>query len=413
MSPEQDIIIIGGGIIGCAAAYYLARRGMKVLVLEQGEVGEQQSSRAWGFVRQQGRHPAEVELAREASALWAELDSEIGGKCGFSRSGILIVASERTDIEKIRKSEKVARQGGLETLLVSSAQIRKMVPGIGGDWAEGLYTPSDGYAEPAPSMAAFAAAATRQGVRIEPGCRVLSISAEAGRVTSVSTPAGPRRAKKVLCAAALGAPSLLRPLGLRLPIKAIRSSVAETEPVPSALGLCLWTPHVACRPTTCNSYFIGNGYRVGGADYDIDLDAFRDISFFLPSYFSNWRQVRLNLQLGRDASDDEPPVNESTVSRNVAHFRSLLPRHKEAAVERTWAGRIDITPDQLPAIGEVSGVEGLYVAAGFSGHGFALSPAVGKRMAELVSTGSAGISLSAFDPRRFETGNYSSFPEAF
>ena len=145
----SDVVIVGGGIIGVAAAYYLARGGIGVTLCEKGRVAGEQSSRNWGFVRQQGRDPAEIPTIIESLRLWNGLAGEIGEDVGFTRAGALYLASTESQLARYEAWLEHARQYQLDTRLLSREEVRKVLPGSHGEWIGGLYTPSDGRAEPA------------------------------------------------------------------------------------------------------------------------------------------------------------------------------------------------------------------------------------------------------------------------
>jgi glycine/D-amino acid oxidase-like deaminating enzyme len=159
VTREADVVIIGGGIVGCATAYYLGRRGVRPLLLERGEVASQQSGRNWGFVRQQGRDPREVPLMVEANRMWRTLEAELGADIDWVQGGNLALAVTEERMGLFEQWLEVARQHGIDTRLVRRRDLDQIVPGMQGDWVGGMYTPSDGHAEPTKATEAFAQAA--------------------------------------------------------------------------------------------------------------------------------------------------------------------------------------------------------------------------------------------------------------
>ena len=245
---RADVVIVGGGITGCAAAYYLACRNVSVIVLERGEIAGAQSSRAWGFIRQQGRHPAEVPYAAKASQIWEGLSRELQADLEFVRGGILAPALTEEDEERMRDGARVAAENGLSTKLLSRREIAALLPEMRRDWRAGLFTADDAHGEPRKATEAFAAAAERRGARFFPGTGISGFQRSNGAVTAVVTPRGEVRAGIVICAAGLGATALMRQLGLSLPIHGMRISVAETAPAPAFTKIAVWAPQVAFRP---------------------------------------------------------------------------------------------------------------------------------------------------------------------
>jgi glycine/D-amino acid oxidase-like deaminating enzyme len=179
----------------------------------------------------------------------------------------------------------------------------------------------------------------------------------------------------------------------------------------------MWGPKFAFRPRLDGSFVIGNGYRGVGVDYDLTIDSLSNLQHFLPAYRRNWRLLRLNFgseslhqlraRLSRAAAGrglPEPHVNKRKIAHNAAAFRTLFPHVGPLALERAWAGRFDLTPDAIPIIDRPNTVSGLLIAAGFSGHGFALGPSVGKQVAEWIVDGKSSLDLAAFRLSRFAEG---------
>jgi glycine/D-amino acid oxidase-like deaminating enzyme len=209
---------------------------------------------------------------------------------------------------------------------------------------------------------------------------------------------------------------LAKPLGVNLPIQIARSSVAQTAKAAPFTQVAMWGPKVAFRPRLDGSFVIGNGYRGVGIDYDLTIDSVSNLRHFLPAYRRNWRLLRLNFgseslhqlraRFGRAAIRGlpEPRVNESKVAHNAAAFRTLFPHVGSLGLDRSWAGRLDLTPDAIPIVDQPNAMPGLFVAAGFSGHGFALGPSVGKQMTEWILDGKPSLDLAAFRLSRFAEG---------
>ncbi|MFH1604785.1 MAG: FAD-binding oxidoreductase, partial [Pseudomonadota bacterium] len=239
------------------------------------------------------------------------------------------------------------------------------------------------------------------------------------RVRAVHTRQGTIRAGAVLCAAGLGTAALSRSIGISLPIHAIRLPVAETEKTTPFTRLAVWAPDVALRPTGRNTFYIGSGFRSTSGDLDVTLDALRHLKLFLPRLMENQRLV--NIRVGsallrslkggiRSDPEAEPVVNDRIIDYNMRGFRGRFPHLGDLGVMRCWAGQTDVTPDMIPVIGATAGVANFYVAAGYSGHGFALGPVSGKLISELMLTGKSSIDLSAFRPSRFAEGDLQIVP---
>ena len=214
---SADVVVVGGGIVGCAAAYYLAKRGVSVVVCEKGDVGLEQSSRNWGFVRQQGRDVAELPLMMECNRIWQGLEEELEADLEWIQGGNLALAYDRERLGLIEKWLPLAKEHGLETRLLTAQQLQKLVPAAKSKLLGAMFTPSDGQAEPQKVCPAFQRAAQSRGARFITGCAVQKIELQNEAVSGVYTEQGHIRAPTVVCAAGAWSTRLVRPLGVRLP----------------------------------------------------------------------------------------------------------------------------------------------------------------------------------------------------
>lgn len=426
MSSTKYIFVTGGvvsslgkGIAAASLGRLLAERGLKVTVFERGTVASEQSSRAWGFVRQQGRHAAEVPLAAEANRLWIEQTERFGKDAtGFTAGGILVPAETEGDEERVASGHEIATRFQLRTRILDRAQIRELLPELAGNWRSGLFTAADAHAEPALSTQTIATAARAAGATIKENEPVIEVDVQGGHARGIVTQIARYNVGTILLASGIGTAPLARPLGHNLPIQIIRSSVGLTKVAKPFTKVAMWGPRVAYRPRADGSFTIGNGYRGLGADYDLTFDSLRNLRHFLPAYRNNWRLLRLNLghefldhlrgSLSKESSArplPEPRVNNAKVKRNVDQFNALFPHLGGIGLERSWAGRIDLTPDVIPIIDRPNPNDGVYVAAGFSGHGFALGPSIGKQLAEWIVDGRPSLDLNPFRLSRFAEGD--------
>lgn len=314
----------------------------------------------------------------------------------------------------------VAREFGLETHLLRARDLGAVVPGLGGAWVGGMHTPGDGHADPEKTTDALARAAMAHGATIHLGCAVQGIERRAGAVSAVVTEQGEIRTSWVVCAAGAWSSRLTRTLGLDLPQRWVRGTVARTTPAPPVTSCAVWGPGVAFRQRRDGSFNIAAG---GALDHDVTLDSLRQVRFFLPSYWKNKALFRFHVgrpllrslaaALPRSAARRRPLVwdralepvpNGAKVRRSLADLQRVLPSLPRLDVARSWAGYIDATPDLVPVLGEVPGLRGLVLATGFSGHGFAMGPIAGRLVSELIVDGKTSLDLGGFRFSRFAEG---------
>ncbi len=423
MTDEHaDVVVIGAGIAGCATAYYLAKRGARVVVLEKGNIGDEQSSRAWGFVRQQARSPRELPLMMACNKIWGGLSKELNADLEWVQGGALAVAGDEETLERIRKWTDISRGHGLDTRLLSGREIKELIPAMDGPWLGGMYTASDGHAEPRKVMSALARAAQENGAVFRTHCAAEGIDVTNNQVAAVITEKGIITTPAVVCAAGAWSHKVVRMVGLSLPYRVVRASVVETEPTDTLTKIALVGSGIAFRQRPTGSFYVAPG--PGGTDYDVNLDTFRDIRLFLPNFRKNRKLFRVHV--GRELLKDllrglpgssakrhpfahtvgvEPKPNRVFLDRALGTFRGLFPSLGSLGVQRYWAGQIDATPDAIPVLGGVDRPKGFIFATGFSGRGFGMGPIAGLLMSELIVDGRPSLDIHNMRHSRFREGD--------
>jgi glycine/D-amino acid oxidase-like deaminating enzyme len=418
-----DVIVGGGGIMGCAAAYYLAKRGLRVRLFDKGRLAWEQSSRNWGFVKQTNRGHIETPIMVLGLRLWRELAAELGEDVGWIEGGGLSLAQSEAELAPMEAAAAISREYGVDARIVSRTEVQALIPGMEGPFVGGLYNPADGLATPLQATLAFAHAAERLGAQLHPHCAVEGLLSEGGRITGVRTAQGEARAATVICAAGAHSRVLARMVGLNLPVRGIRATVGATPPMAPLTRLSVFGKAVCFRQFADGTVTIART-NLGSADFDMTLEAFRNMRLFLPTFFQHRDLVRLHV--GRplwedikrrmpwsptrrhpfaDQVDLEPPPNEDTVEACRRAFMTHFPQLGEIRIARTWAGIIDSTPDLVPVFGPVQARPGLWFATGFSGHGFGMGPPMGYLLAEWLAEGRPSLELGPMRFERFAEGD--------
>jgi glycine/D-amino acid oxidase-like deaminating enzyme len=283
-----------------------------------------------------------------------------------------------------------------------------------------MHTPGDGHADPEKATDALARAAVAHGAALHLGCAVQGVTTQAGAVSGVLTEHGEVRTSTVVCAAGAWSTRLARTLGLDLPQRWVRGTVARTTPTPAVTACAVWGPGVAFRQRRDGSFNIAAG---GALDHDVTLDSLRQVRFFLPNYWKNRSLFRFHVgrpllaslaaALPGSAARRQPLVwdrgleprpNPAKVRRGLAELQRVLPALPPLGIVRSWAGYIDAAPDLVPVLGEVPGLRGFLLATGFSGHGFALGPIAGRLISELIVDGKPSLDIAGFRFSRFAEG---------
>src|SRR5437773_3945365 len=226
---RADVVIIGGGIIGTSAALFLAQKGVSAVLCEKGHIAGEQSSRNWGWCRKMVRDPRELPLVIESLRLWERMNQTVEAETGFRNCGIMYLAETPEALARLEGWLDHAREYQLDTTLVDSAEMTKLLPGLAKPWAGGLYTPSDGKAEPQKAAPALAEAARRLGTTILTQCAVRGIETAAGRVAGVVTEKGRIACQSVVLAGGAWSRLFCGNLGVELPQLGVVASVMRTE----------------------------------------------------------------------------------------------------------------------------------------------------------------------------------------
>lgn len=359
-----DVIVVGGGIGGCALAYHLRLRGRSAIVLERRGIGDEGSGRNAGGVRQQARVPAELPLAMAAIERWPRLERELGAPTEYVRGGNLLIAHSDASIARLRQRLAWQEPFDLDSELIDGAQLRRLFPFAAPGARAALHCASDGHANPLLSTIAFAAAARRHGARIETGSEVRALEQTSAGWRAV-TDRGSYEAEVVVNVAGAGAAALAGLVDRALPVVNARTQTLVTERAAPLFDQFVqdWDAKLFARQTVSGNVIFG----------DLTED-----------YLLAGRQTR--------------PADAVRAARAAV---AALPRLAELQVIRAWGGTLDISLDRMPLIGPLDGLPGHFVSAGSSGHGFALAPVVGELLADWIVAGRRSPLLAPFDPARF------------
>ena len=423
--PEAaDVVVIGAGVVGAATAWFLARGGASVALCEKGRVAGEQSSRNWGWVRQQGRDRAELPIMMESNRIWRGLAGETGERdLAFTASGCLYLAEDERQLARFEAWRGIAKQHQLDTRMLSGAEAREAASGIEGEWIGGMATPGDGRAEPLVAVPALARAARRLGVSITEGCAVRTVETAGGRITGVHTERGPVRAERVVLAGGVWSTYFAGNLGLDLPQLVVRSTVGRTHAAPDRSLPNVSAPGFTMRRREDGGYTVSTG---DVAEHYLCPRSFRYFTKFLPLLKLSARDVRIRLKppagwpgawgskarwSGGEVTPFErmrvfdPPPSALVRRRLAERLPRRAPWLAEAGIAEVWAGMIDVTPDAVPYICEAPAPGGLFIGAGLSGHGFGIGPGVGRVLADLVLGRPPGHDLARFRFGRFTDGS--------
>ncbi|UCI18957.1 FAD-binding oxidoreductase [Mesorhizobium sp. B2-1-8] len=368
----MDVVVLGGGLMGTASAYFLARRGARVTLIERSRIGTGATVASFGNIRRTGRHLSQLPLAHRSLRLWGEAEKMLGRDVEFRVTGHIRLIFDEASLADMRTYAQTARPWGLELEELSPREIHTRFPGLGPDAIAASFSPRDGSGNPRLIAPAFAEAAHQLGAKLVEEAEVETIKHTASGFLVVSSK-GKFAAECLLNTAGAWGARIAAQFGEQVPLDARGPQMGVTEPLPHRIlpVVGIWTldkNHGAYlrQVERGNIVFGGAAERVS-----VDLDP------------------------GHAAAD---PMRLPTQLRAVVR---LLPAIAQATVIRTWSGCEGYVRDMLPVMGCSATTPGLYHAFGFSGHGFQLGPGVGDAMAELIMTDRCETPLDDFRVDRF------------
>ena len=371
MTKTADVIVIGSGVIGCAAAYYMAKKGMSVLVLDQDEsVGNGGSSRNGGGVRQSGRDPRELPLAiYGVENVWPTLSDELGVDVEYHKEGNLRLGKTETHKQILTGLTEKAVACGLNVRMIDAEEVRKINPYLSEEVTCASWCPTDGHANPLTTTLGFYKNARALGVVFHMGEKVVKLEKVHGKLRRVCTKTTVYEADQVLVAAGYASRFLTQTVGIDVPMREelIEALVTEAEPkmFPQMIG-------------TADADFYGHQTNHGS---------------FVFGGATGMESTVLDNGTNRTSSLTAP-----CICRGIMKY---VPKLADAKIVRTWAGYEDLSIDGIPVISKVEEVPGLLLACGFTGHGFGISPVVGQLLAQLAAGETPMLSLQEFRYDRF------------
>ncbi len=368
---NKDVIIIGGGVIGCAIAYYLSKQHVKVLVLEKEEIGAGGSSRNGGGVRQSARDPRELPLAMHAIRnIWPGLSDELGVDVEYCQKGNLRLAKTEEHIKILERAINQGCSAGLDLKLIDQKEVRDICPYVSEDVIAASFCPTDGHGNPMLTTLAYYKRARELGAEFITGESVISVLLQKGNVSGIQTDLNTYSSDQVVLAAGFDSRTIANTVGIDIPMQKILVEALVTDQQPRMFPQMIGT---------AAADFYGHQTKHGSFVFGgmTGLEPF--------------------------ASEETEPVTRSITASSICRaILGYFPAISQANIVRTWSGFLDVAADKVPVLGRVEEVPGLTLACAFSGHGYGISPTIGEAIAALVVDEKSGVSLDAFHYDRFK-----------
>ncbi len=371
MPNKADVVIVGGGIMGCATAYYLAKEGLKPIVVEKSDIGGEASGSNGGGVRQSARNLKEMPLAMESIRMYGELHEELGMDVEYVRKGNLRLCTTQDEVETMRKSVENQKTTGLELMMLDRKEVLDINPYIGEKVVGASYCPTDGHVNPLLATYGYFLRAKNLGARFYSQEEVIDIKLRKGKVTAVVTDKQVIETDLVVNAAGVAGRKIANMVGLDIPLRPIFSEAMITEPYPPLF------PQMFGH---AKALFYGRQTVHG--------------PFFWGGFVGNEQFIHRG---GKPLFHFIGPA----VAKAVLDYFPIL---KDIHVIRMWSGLIAGISDGIAVLGLTEEVPGFVFCTGFSGHGFGLGPVIGKIMSELIMDCEVSIPIHDFCYGRFSKG---------
>ena len=375
---SPDVVIVGAGITGCATAFELSKSGLKVQVIEKYKPGAMASGWTLAGVRQSGRHSAEIPLAKYSVEKWPKLAEILGGNTGYTQNGNLRLARTNEEEKTIKELVRDQEKQGLEIQYLSDIKdIHEIAPFLSNQILSASFCPSDGHAEPLKTLGSYKAAAERNGVIFFSQEEVQKINLEKNQIRSLTTSKRVISTQKCILANGIHSNSLLRKLGIKIPLDVTIVTVIQTEAVKRML-----------LPV------------IGVANADLAMRQELNGCFRITSGAQKW-DGKLEEKNNMPFAATNLEKLYSTLKRSM----EVIPKLSQCSIKSFWGGLLDLTPDALPVIGKIGEYDGLILASGFSGHGFGIGPAIGGILSDLAMEKKPRLPIDSFSLYRFQKNN--------
>ncbi len=372
MGVTAQVVMIGGGIIGNATAYYLAKKGCSVVVLEKADhMGNGGSSRNGGGVRQSGRDPRELPLAMYGvKNLWPTLSEELEMDVEYYQEGNLRLGKTQRHLGILENLTKSASSLGLGVTMIGKDRAREICPYLSEEVIGASWCPTDGHANPMLATLAYYRKARQLGARFITGEKVTEIRKIKGKARIVVTEHNQYEADTIILAAGYESRNIAATIGIDIPMTRALLEALVTEAQPSMFYQMLGTADADFygHQSTHGSFVFGGSS--GFEDYNKD--------------------------------NGTPLTNSMTASCICRGIMKYFPCLSDAKIVRTWAGWIDVCADHIPVISKVDEVPGFILACGFSGHGFGIAPTVGTILSQMAIGEETALGISDFRYDRFQ-----------
>ena len=387
MKKTADVVIIGGGVIGTSIAYYLSKKGIKPILIEKDDLASGSSGACDIDIILQSKNPGiHLQLAMESAKMYETLADELDFDIEYETCGGMVLIEDEEQLKVMKDFVKRQKAIGLQVQLLGLKEASEIQPGLSPNLVGSTYSPQDAHVNPMRLCQAFAKAAKRLGAEIYLNTGVLDIRVEKSKVKSVITNRGEIQTKVVINAAGVYAPMIGEMVGLSLPIKPRRGQIIVTEPVPK----------LVMADVLCAKYIVAK-YNPKNLERSDNPETRLGVGLSL----SQTHDGQILIGATREFVGYNKSTTHEALRAILRNATRLVPALKLIHAIRSFAGLRPYTPDGLPLLGQVEGIQGFIMAAGHEGDGIALSPVTGKIISELIVDGKTFMDVTCLSPARF------------
>lgn len=385
---SSEVVVIGGGVIGAATAYFLCKEGAEVMIVEADDLASGASGACDGFVslqtKQIGNH---LELARESARMFSEIASDLDVDIEYNRCGGLMLARSAEQLKELKARAKKLKAAGLEAETLTPSELKEKLPDASKDIKGASFCAEDAQVNPYKLTLGLAQKAQEMGATILKGCRVENIVVTNNRVREVDTTAGSIHSRRVICAAGTGSNQIGKMIIVDIPVLPQRGQILVTEARERILDVIV-----------SGAEYLGTKASLEGLMPE-DEEAQK-----LGLGFTAEQTASGNILLGstREFAGFDSETTPDAINAIAKNAMDFLPWIKDLDVIRSFAGLRPCSPDGLPILGTVKGVKGFYMATGHAGDGICLAPVTGRLLSELVLDGETGMDIEPFSLYRFK-----------
>jgi glycine/D-amino acid oxidase-like deaminating enzyme len=387
VKKTADVVIIGGGVIGTSIAYYLSKKGIKPILIEKDDLASGSSGACDIDIILQSKNPGiHLQLAMESAKMYETLADELDFDIEYETCGGMVLIEDEEQLKVMKDFVKRQKAIGLQVKLLGLKEASEIQPGLSPNLVGSTYSPQDAHVNPMRLCQAFAKAAKRLGAEIYLNTGVLDIRVEKSKVKSVITNRGEIQTKVVINAAGVYAPMIGEMVGLSLPIKPRRGQIIVTEPVPK----------LVMADVLCAKYIVAK-YNPKNLERSDNPETRLGVGLSL----SQTHDGQILIGATREFVGYNKSTTHEALRAILRNATRLVPALKLIHAIRSFAGLRPYTPDGLPLLGQVEGIQGFIMAAGHEGDGIALSPVTGKIISELIVDGKTFMDVTCLSPARF------------